>query len=392
MLGLEEELARAKYEQSEEGKQALSDAKDKLSITIEQLAAEKKIRDIEKSKSLGSTYADKIGNIGIDYQAAVEKIRSDQARDKENLLKNASIGYKWSGAYKTDVMNIDAEAGGKMADAENKRKQALRRVVYDYESDMNKQITDLTRQNDLLEKQMGIKEDIAEATASGNRYQAGQLQYDLQEVEIKEATKIVLSDIEEIEDKTLSTKLKKLVADNEDLKLRDLAIQKSSQLTDAERRVQAVWDSIGISIKDGLVEGINAAIDGTKTLGEVASNVFRRISNALLNFGVESALIGMTGGTGGFFSEIFGRASGGPVTGGSPYVVGEKGPELFVPGSSGNIVPNHAMGGANVVVNVDASGSSVEGDAGQAEQLGSMLAAAVQTEIANQKRPGGLLA
>jgi hypothetical protein len=86
------------------------------------------------------------------------------------------------------------------------------------------------------------------------------------------------------------------------------------------------------------------------------------------------------------------RAFGGPVSGGSPYVVGEKGPELFVPGSSGNIVPNHAMGGANVVVNVDASGSSVEGDAGQAEQLGSMLAAAVQAEIANQQRPGGLLA
>ena len=50
------------------------------------------------------------------------------------------------------------------------------------------------------------------------------------------------------------------------------------------------------------------------------------------------------------------------------------------------------MGGANVVVNVDASGSSVEGDAGQAEQLGSMLGAAVQAEIARQQRPGGLLA
>ena len=86
------------------------------------------------------------------------------------------------------------------------------------------------------------------------------------------------------------------------------------------------------------------------------------------------------------------RAAGGPVSGGTPYVVGEKGPELFVPGSSGNIVPNHEMGGANIVVNVDASGSSVEGDAGQAEQLGSMLAAAVQAEIARQKRPGGLLA
>ena len=91
-------------------------------------------------------------------------------------------------------------------------------------------------------------------------------------------------------------------------------------------------------------------------------------------------------------SSIQPMASGGPVSGGSPYLVGEKGPELFVPGSSGNIVPNHEMGGANVVVNVDASGSSVEGDAGAAQELGSMLAAAIQAELVKEKRPGGLLA
>jgi hypothetical protein len=39
------------------------------------------------------------------------------------------------------------------------------------------------------------------------------------------------------------------------------------------------------------------------------------------------------------------RADGGPVTGGSPYIVGERGPELFVPSSSGSIVPNGAGGG-----------------------------------------------
>ena len=174
-------------------------------------------------------------------------------------------------------------------------------------------------------------------------------------------------------------------------KLFDLK-DKNEEIRQQEEEIKAIYDAIGVSIRDGLVEGINAAIDGTKTLGEVASNVFRKISNALLNYGVESALIGMTGGKGGFFSNVFGRAAGGPVSGGSPYIVGEKGPELFVPNSSGNIVPNHEMGGANVVVNVDASGSSVEGDAGQAEQLGSMLGAAVQAEIARQQRPGGLLA
>ena len=165
------------------------------------------------------------------------------------------------------------------------------------------------------------------------------------------------------------------------------AIRKTMEQTYALQDMNELYKGIGQTIKDGLVEGINAAIDGTKTLGEIASNVFRQISNQLISYGINASLGSIPG-----LEKIFGRASGGPVKGGSPYIVGEKGPELFVPGSSGNIVPNHAMGGTNVVVNVDASGSSVEGDGGQAEELGGMLAAAVQAEIANQQRPGGLLA
>ena len=47
------------------------------------------------------------------------------------------------------------------------------------------------------------------------------------------------------------------------------------------------------------------------------------------------------------------RALGGPVTGGSSYIVGERGPELFTPSSSGNITPNSAMGGNNITINVN---------------------------------------
>ena len=88
------------------------------------------------------------------------------------------------------------------------------------------------------------------------------------------------------------------------------------------------------------------------------------------------------------------RAAGGPVMAGSPYIVGERGPELFVPGRSGGIVPNDSlgMGSANVVVNVDASGSNVQGDGNQANQLGKVIGIAVQQELIKQKRPGGLLA
>jgi len=57
------------------------------------------------------------------------------------------------------------------------------------------------------------------------------------------------------------------------------------------------------------------------------------------------------------------------------------------------ITPNHALGGStNIVVNVDASGSSVEGDEQRGKELGRVISAAVQSELIQQKRPGGLLA
>lgn len=88
------------------------------------------------------------------------------------------------------------------------------------------------------------------------------------------------------------------------------------------------------------------------------------------------------------------RAAGGPVSSGTPYMVGERGPELFVPGRSGTIVPNHDLGGGStsVVVNVDASGSNVQGNGNEAGQLGKVIGLAVQQELIKQKRPGGLLA
>jgi len=60
-------------------------------------------------------------------------------------------------------------------------------------------------------------------------------------------------------------------------------------------------------------------------------------------------------GIAGLIDNIFGgfRAAGGPVNTGSAYVVGEKGPELFVPTSNGNIVPNNALGGNTINITVN---------------------------------------
>ena len=57
------------------------------------------------------------------------------------------------------------------------------------------------------------------------------------------------------------------------------------------------------------------------------------------------------------------------------------------------VTPNNALGGSTtVIVNVDASGTEVEGDEEQGRALGRLISAAVQSEIIQQKRPGGILA
>jgi tape measure domain-containing protein len=90
---------------------------------------------------------------------------------------------------------------------------------------------------------------------------------------------------------------------------------------------------------------------------------------------------------------MFKFAQGGTMRTG---VMGEAGPEAIMPlrrGRDGNLgVMSSGGGTTNVVVNVDASGSSVEGDQQQAKALGNAISAAVQSELVKQKRPGGLLA
>jgi len=76
-------------------------------------------------------------------------------------------------------------------------------------------------------------------------------------------------------------------------------------------------------------------------------------------------------------------------------IMGEAGPEAIMPlkrGRGGKLgVVAQGGGTGNITVNVDASGSSVEGDTDGGRQLGEVIAAAIQSELLEQKRPGGIL-
>lgn len=194
-------------------------------------------------------------------------------------------------------------------------------------------------------------------------------------------------------------------------------------LMDPVNQLIALSESLGNSF----AESFRGIVDGSMSAREALANLFQRTADYFLDMAAQmiaaqikmqilgiglnflapgvpkgfspsspdiGGTFGVTPKTAGLdFSGAFsGRALGGQVGAGRPYMVGERGPELFVPGAQGNIVPNNAMGGSNIVVNVDASGSSVEGDSDRASQLGKLLGVAVQQELVKQKRPGGLLA
>ena len=188
-------------------------------------------------------------------------------------------------------------------------------------------------------------------------------------------------------------KIRDLLAQNPELKEKEVeaavrGIAAVEKQLEQQQKLHDLYKAIGQSIETGIVDAIQGAIEGTKTLGEVARSVFSQISRSLIQFGVNSLLGSIFPG-----SRFFARAEGGPVSKGKNYLVGERGPEMFTPGSSGHITPNNQLGSStNVVVNVDASGSSVQGDEQRGRELGRLISVAVQSELLEQKRPGGLLA
>ena len=197
----------------------------------------------------------------------------------------------------------------------------------------------------------------------------------------------------QIDDEALRLEKSKLL-------LKDYQIDRQEILNGKVKEQVSLSEELGETLEQGLVENIKGAINGTQTFGEAMSNVLNNIKNKLLDRalsglfdGIGDAVFGGKSG-GGFLSKIFGggKAQGGPVTGGKSYLVGEKGPEIFSPRGSGNIIPNNQVGGItnNINISVNASGSNVESEK-ESQQFGQALATAIQLEIVKQKRSGGLL-
>jgi hypothetical protein len=179
---------------------------------------------------------------------------------------------------------------------------------------------------------------------------------------------------------------------------------------------------VGGQISDAMTNAFSGMEDALVSFVMTGKADFKSLANSiisdLIRIQIRSMLGGMFGGGGGFnLGSLFGMgggggqfsfgaggytgmgpfmAKGGPVSANSPYIVGEKGPELFMPGSSGSIVPNNKLGGGSdgVTINqtINISTGVQQTVRAEIQQLLPQISNAAKNAVVDAKRRGGSFA
>jgi hypothetical protein len=166
--------------------------------------------------------------------------------------------------------------------------------------------------------------------------------------------KRIADDFKLIEDGLKEGLLPELVA------AQDAWLKSTGEMLSSKDPILDAFDSIGNAVANsfkGMVTGATSFRDAMKgIIGAVIDELFRL-------FVVQQMVGVVKGALGSLFGiKVPGRAVGGPVSSNKPYMVGERGPELFVPRGNGTIIPNHNMkggaGAGGINITVDARGSS----------------------------------
>jgi hypothetical protein len=340
-----------------------------------------KQRELAQSGELGKTFT-KFRRLGGEISAGQLDlgILKDQVKNFDDTLKLTELQKK---ILQENEMDLKAQLKIEKARFEGSEKNL---IVLEQRNKLNK--LDFA-----IEKQIAEVEAVRE---SGSKAELERAKQTLKNLELQK-------DLEE------QITLNRLNAADPAISRMNELNKKMRDLNDTTLQAVNLSKAMGESFEDSF-KGI---IKGTMTVADAFRNMLNRIADFFLDTAAQLAATQLQKGILSLFGNMFNfsttplndiqntdvrlAANGGPVGMRKPYIVGERGPELFVPNQSGNIIPNHDLAGVgggstNIVVNVDASGSSVEGDEEQGRELGRLISVAIQSELVQQKRPGGLLA
>ena len=166
-------------------------------------------------------------------------------------------------------------------------------------------------------------------------------------------------------------------------------------LTDAEERAQSLANSMQASFERGFM----SIVEGNASVKDSFKAMARDVIAELYRIYVVKRIVGsldISGGKGsGLIGKIFGGflAQGGAVSANRSYIVGEKGPEMLVPSTSGRVIPNNQLGGGGqtVVVNqtINVSTGVQQTVRAEIKQLMPQIADSAKQAVVDAKRRGG---
>lgn len=175
----------------------------------------------------------------------------------------------------------------------------------------------------------------------------------------------------------------------------------SDALTDAQKRTQAIAQTVQSSMGNALMSLVDRTTSVKDAFKQMAADIIRQLYNVLIVQRIVNAAMGAMGfsqgaagtpGAGQFvnFTNPFSRrANGGPVSAGKPYLVGERGPELMIPGKSGTVVPNNELGGVTVNQTFNFAANGDDSVKQIIAQAAPQIANMTQQAIIDARRRGG---
>jgi len=357
----------------------------------------KGVKAAEEEKMVADTAAN-IAEAGVN---AAQKILNDFEAD-------AARGFK------KPLTEAQQRAAGRRAAAEAKR------IAKEAEAERQKELKSIESFMDKIGK-VGLKEipayqrqiaelekDFMELSKAGQGATIEPFKAAVESIEMSQYSDMLKADAKEAEGM-----IKDIVSNFDEVPLSKemgAIISRNEELNDS-------FKAIGMSVSNAF----KGMLTGATSFKDAMSGIISAVIDELFRLFVVQQIVGMVSGaiggltgtpapSGGAFGSSTGnylpgiaRARGGSVAKNSPYMVGEQGPELFIPGGSGTIIPNRNLssnsGGGNFNISVDARGASdpaavrAQVQQGILEAAPAIIAAAESRTVASLRRPrlGGVM-
>lgn len=180
------------------------------------------------------------------------------------------------------------------------------------------------------------------------------------------------------------------------------ASEEMQKIIDSTNELNDSFDAVS----NAVANSFKGMVTGAMSFRSAMKNIIGAVIDELFRLYVVQQVVGVVkGALGGLFGvpTLPGKAIGGSVGKNRPYMVGEQGPELFIPGGSGTIIPNRNLqssgGGGSFNITVDARGSNdpaavrAQVQQGILEAAPAIIAAAESRTVAGLRRPrlGGVM-